>query len=176
MHILWVCFTAGTFLIHTTIKFANCSETSAKLQSSSWKNMAYLIGYLQQQQQKDECFLCLDACLNLWGYQLCANSSVCSLQKGSVRVLMSMGCRESSWLVQWLFIPVFHPIIYKLCYCYPAEPCGNAPCTIRFTEEQGWGCKKEMTSSLTKRILLPLYGCSSRKRHFPSLTQQTKEA
>lgn len=128
--------------------------------------MAYPIGHLQQ---KRLMFSLFGYMLELWGYQLCANSPVSCLQKDSENEpwsLVPRGCKESAWLIRWFSIPAFDLSIYKLCYCYPAESCGIVPCSIRIIEGQGRGRVREKEVPLTGWVLPLLYGYSGRKMPF----------
>lgn len=125
--------------------------------------MAYPVGYPQQ---KGWMFYLFGYMLELWGYQLCANSPVPCLQKGLDNEswsLVSRGCKKSAWFIWWLSVPAFDLSIYKLCYCCPAESCGTVPCSIRIIEGKGRGRKRERAVCLKRWVLPPPYGYSGRR-------------
>lgn len=74
---------------------------------------------------------------------------------------MPRGCKESAWLIRWLSITAFDLPIYKLHYCYLAEPFGNVPCSTRNID--GQGRRREMAVPQKGWVLLPLHVYSDRK-------------
>lgn len=146
------------YLIRTTIKFANCSGTSAKWQSSSWKNMAYQIGHLQQRMNV------FSPWIDAWTVRMPAlrKLSCIPFAKGLRKWALECGAqglwKKSAWLIQWLSIPDLDLSRRNHCYCYPAACCGNVPCTIRIIERQGWGGRRERAVPLNGWVRPSLCG------------------